>query len=136
MSTSDSSLEGYGVCHAWWEAECVGKVGRVSDRERFRRVGSHRAGESALAAAGLHIEGSAWKVSVNGVDDDLECGGEWSAADHFDEVPAAGLRKELWMPKFWGSWRHSENISILEARALLMSMRRIALTRFGHSFSL
>ena len=37
VSTSDSSLEGYGVCHAWWEAECVGKVGRVSDRERFRR---------------------------------------------------------------------------------------------------
>ena len=74
VSTSDSSLEGYGVCHAWWEAECVGKVSRVSDRECFRRVGSHRARESALAAAGLHLEGSVWKVSVNGVDDELECG--------------------------------------------------------------
>ena len=111
----------------------MGKVGRVGDRERFRRVGSHKARESALAAAGLYREGVVWKVSASGVDDELECGGEWSAVDLFEEVPAAGLRKELWMPKFWGSWRHSENVLILEARALLMSMRRIALTLFGHS---
>ena len=32
----------------------------------------------------------------------------------------------------WGKWKYAEQILVLEARVLVMSLRRIALTRFGH----
>ena len=56
----------------------------------------------------------------------------WEAVDNFPEVPASGLHSGLWEAKFWGSWKFSEDILILEARTLLLNLRRIVLTTFGH----
>ena len=132
VSSSDASLTGFGVCHAWWEAAHVAQVGRVLERSRFRRFASHSARESALTSAGLVKTERGWQ---SGCEDSLtrlrEAG--WELDDLFPEVPAAGLRRELWTPKLWGRWFHKEGILILEARTLLKSLKRIAFTRWGHS---
>ena len=51
IAASDASLSGYGVCGRKVDPEIAGRIGRVPERERFRRgaVGSARA--SALSAA-------------------------------------------------------------------------------------
>ena len=61
VSSSDSSLSGYGVCQAWWPLKEVQKAGRVSERLRFRRVGPHSARESSLQAAGFVRSGDGWR---------------------------------------------------------------------------
>lgn len=62
----------------------------------------------------------------------LEASG-WSINHNFEEVPASMLHKELWQPKLWGKWDYPDNIVVLEGRALVKSLKRIALTTFGHS---
>ena len=61
---TDSSLEGHAVAQAHWPVRAVAEVGRTSERQRFRRVGSHRARESALEIAGFRqrADGS-WAVT-------------------------------------------------------------------------
>ena len=49
--------------------------------------------------------------------------GGWMCEPGFPEVPAAGLHKELWTPKFWGRWTYSDIILNLEAKILVMSLR-------------
>ena len=45
----------------------------------------------------------------------------------FEEVPAAGLREELWRTARAGRWARPEGILLLEARALVKGARCIAL---------
>ena len=51
----------------------------------------------------------------------------------FPEIPAAGLRRELWVPKLWGAWRRREGILVLESRAALKGLKRILMTRHGQN---
>ncbi len=57
--------------------------------------------------------------------------GEWAIGPTFPEVPAAGLAYERWAPKLWGPWLYSENILVLEARALVKALKRVAMCSFG-----
>ena len=127
VSSSDASLSGYGVCQAWWPRSEVERCGRISERSRFKRVGPHSARESALLKAGLgrQLKGGAALEA-------LEQEG-WRIEDSFPEIPAAGLRRELWCPKMWGAWRYREGILVLEARAALKGLKRVLLTKYGHS---
>ena len=60
VTSSDSSLSGFGACKSIWPKELVASVGRVQERSRFRRIGSHAARESALSAAGFHRVDGEW----------------------------------------------------------------------------
>ena len=130
VTSSDSSLTGYGICHAWWPRSQVQETGRNSERSRFRRVGPHSAREAALQAAGFVKKGAAWEPAGDRIVEQLGEAG-WCLDPSFPEVPAAGLRRELWTPKVWGKWRHPEKILILEARTILMSLKRILMTKYG-----
>jgi len=132
VGSSDSSLSGYGVCHSWWPKSHVAQVGRVLERSRFKRAEAHSARESALTAAGLVNDAGKWRAA-DGADLRRLHEEGWALDETFPEVPSSGLRRELWAPKLWGRWFHKENILILEARALLKGLKRIAFTRWGHS---
>ena len=47
------------------------------------------------------------------------------------EVPSKFLAKPLWEPKLWGRWEFKAGILELEGRALVKSLRRVALSVFG-----
>ena len=130
VSSSDASLSGDGICHSWWEQRIVAKCGRLLERNRFRRIGGHSAREEALTAAGCRREGQRWVPVSHVAAKKLEEAG-WEVDGSFEEVPARLLR-EVWAAKLWGTWRFSDGILILEAFAVLKSVKKIALTRFGH----
>ena len=130
VSSSDASEEGYGICHSWWDRSEVAEVGRTLERSRFRRSSGHSARESALHAAGFELSEKGWVKSAAGAAALADAG--WEIVSGFPEVPAASLRRELWHPKMWGKWRRDDDILVLEGRAVLKSLKRIALTRFGH----
>lgn len=132
VSSSDSSLGGFGVCHAWWPRDEVSKCGRRLERSRFRRSSGHSARESALQAAGFELHAGLWTKSNVEASKRLASAG-WEVDEDFEEVPSAGLKRELWIPKIWGKWHFGENILLLEAKAVLKGTKRILLTRFGHS---
>ena len=129
---SDASTTGYGVCTSHWRLEDVRKVGRQKERSRFKRCDNHSARESALTSAGFirdELTG-AWKAGNLSTEDYLNLSG-WRLDQSFEEVPARLLRKQLWQPKLWGKWRFNEGIIILEARAAVKAMKRIAMSRYG-----
>ena len=129
---SDASTTGYGVCTSHWRLEDVRKVGRQKERSRFKRCDNHPARESALTSAGFirdELTG-AWKAGNLSTEDYLNLSG-WKLDQSFEEVPARLLRKQLWQPKLWGKWRFNEGIIILEARAAVKAMKRIAMSRYG-----
>ena len=131
VSSSDASLSGFGVCHAWWPRDEVAKTGRRLERSRFRRTSGHSARASALQAAGLELNAGLWtKSNVSAAKKLAESG--WEVDEGFAEVPAAGLRRPLWSPKIWGKWSYPDNILLLEAKTVLKGIKRILLTRFGH----
>lgn len=131
VTSSDSSLSGFGISQAWWPVDVVADAGRQCERSRFRRMESHSARESALTAAGFHFDGQRWgPFDEGGLKRLAEAG--WELVDNFREIPAFGLKREHWSPKCWGAWKHRENIGILEARTVLKAVKRFCLTRFGH----
>lgn len=131
VTSSDSSLVGYGACKSWWPQALVAEVGRVQERSRFKRNASHSARESALTQAGFHMRGGSWTLMDEKMLGELAESG-WSVNADFPEVPSGSLKRHLWTPVFWGKWNHPEKIGILEARAVLKSLRRLCLTRYGH----
>ena len=131
VTSSDSSLSGYGVSQAWWPKSVVSRVGRLQERSRFKRCGSHAARESALSSAGFHYDGQSWgPFNPDAAKRIAEAG--WEFDRSFEEVPAFGLKREHWMPKLWGRWNFKESIGILEARAVLKAVKRLCLSSFGH----
>lgn len=134
VSCSDSSTTGYGVSTSFWDPAVVARCGRTLERSRFRKLGAHSARDSALTSAGFirdEITGK-WRSHCMEDQEYLEASG-WSINHNFEEVPASMLHKELWQPKLWGKWEYPDNIVVLEGRALVKSLKRIALTTFGHS---
>ena len=129
VSSSDASESGFGVCEAVWPLDVVKRTGRITERSRFRRVGPHSARESALTSAGFERDSDTGQWVAAASEGCLEA---WELDQDFPEVPAAGLRRELWRARLWGKWEYKEDILILEARTLVKSLRRVALTTFGH----
>eukprot|EP00435_Cladocopium_sp_Y103_P029361 s335_g7.t1 len=132
VSCSDSSLSGYGVSTSYWPPEAVASAGRIMERSRFRKLGAHSARDSALTSAGFvkdEVTGL-WRDRAIGDEEYLQLAG-WSLNKDFQEIPAYLLKRELWTPRLWGRWDFHENILVLEGRALVKSLKRIALTKFG-----
>ena len=55
----------------------------------------------------------------------------WARVLDFKEVPFRLLTKTDWKPVLWGGWDRAEDILVLEARALVKGLIRIALSVFG-----
>ena len=119
VSCSDSSLYGFGICCSRWPLEEVSAAGRVLEKSRFR-LKEHSARDSALTSAGfVKDDAGHWQAGTDS---------RWDVDPEFPEVPSRGLHRRLWEPKLWGPWRHAENIFVLESRALVKALRRLALT--------
>ena len=56
VTSTDSSLSGFGATRATWPIEVVGKSGRVTERLRFKNMpqGSSRTKAKALLQAGVY----------------------------------------------------------------------------------
>ena len=132
VSASDSSLEGYGVSVSFWDPQQVASCGRRLERSRFRKQASTAARSHALASAGFVKDEvtECWKRREVS-DEELLEGSGWQLSDDFEEIPAPFLAKTLWEPKLWGKWEFNAGILELEARALVKSLRRVALSVFG-----
>ena len=129
---SDASKVGFGICTSFWNKEDVAKVGRIKERTRFKRSSGHSARESALTNAGFVkdlITGD-WKAGLIDGEQYLEQSG-WTLDETFEEVPAKHLHHDLWEPKLWGRWKYDDDIIVLEARAAVKALRRVALSVFG-----
>ena len=133
VTASDSSLTGYGVVSSTWTSLEVSKVGRCLERGRFKKKGSHSARDSALTAAGFVRDEVAreWRAGVLEANEFLSLSG-WELNHDFLEVPGYLLHKDRWTPRLWGLWQYESGILELESRALVKSLRRIALSIFGH----
>ena len=126
VNVSDASEEGFGVCSSIWSPETVGEVGRVHERERFRRSGSHNARESALTSAGF-VKNEAtgkWRAGLVEDEDYLASSG-WALNDSFPEVPKDCLDSGSWTTVRQGAWKRHEHIVHLEARALVKSFEHV-----------
>ena len=132
VSSSDSSLEGYGVSVSFWKSQDVAECGRRLERGRFKKASSTMARDHAMNSAGFVKDEitQKWRQRAIGDEDYLAVSG-WEVDTGFVEVPPHLLRKELWEPKLWGKWDFDGGILELEGRALVKSLRRVALSVFG-----
>ncbi|CAK0883464.1 unnamed protein product, partial [Prorocentrum cordatum] len=126
---TDASLAGWAMAQSFWEPSQVASVGRVSERSRFKRVCAHSARESALTSAHLfRDESGEWRSQFLGDEPQLD---DWEVVADFPEVPWQLLRGSAWETVRRGVWGLSEGILVLEARALVKAIRRLARTRHG-----
>ena len=119
----DSSLYGLGVCRGWRDPGQLRGLGRIRERDRFRKESSTGAREHAFAEGrgpfydeteGLWI-GTSWASE--------EAGFSWALNDEFPEVPEEIFGGE-WEEVGKGPWRIAEPITRLETRALLRCLQR------------
>lgn len=132
VSASDASLGGYGVSTSFWDPLEVADCGRRLERTRFRKAASTKAREHALTSAGFIRDEltEGWRRKEVEDEELLDASG-WEVVDDFVEVPSKHLAKPLWEPKLWGKWDFEAGILELEGRALVKSLRRVALSIFG-----
>ena len=90
---SDASEQGYGICLGSWPKGEVAKIGRVSERARFRKLGGAPAREHYFEQAGLAIDEEGEWTAV----DDGRSSREvvWSEDSDFPEVPVHLLAGEV-----------------------------------------
>eukprot|EP00438_Fugacium_kawagutii_P005650 Skav219567 [mRNA] locus=scaffold886:113683:117079:- [translate_table: standard] len=134
VSASDASLEGFGVSTSYWNRKEVAEAGRTVERARFKKAASTAARDHALSSAGFVQDNITQKWRLKEISDDelLQLSG-WEVASDFKEIPSHLLAKDLWEPKQWGRWDFEGKILELEGRALVKSLKRIALSIFGSS---
>ena len=132
VSSSDSSLEGYGISTSFWKPSDVAACGRRLERSRFKKAASTAARDHALTSAGFVKDDltESWRRQEITSEELLEASG-WEISDDFVEIPGRLLAKPLWEPKLWGRWGYEAGILELEGRALVKSLRRIALSPYG-----
>ncbi len=133
VSSSDSSLEGFGVSTAFWPISDVQSCGRRLERSRFRRPSTTAARTHALTSAGFIRDelSQQWRLKEVTDEELIEQSGSWEISKDFEEIPGRLLHRSLWEPKLWGKWNFNSGILELEGRALVKSLRRIALSVFG-----
>ncbi|CAE7411650.1 unnamed protein product [Symbiodinium sp. KB8] len=123
--TSTFDGRGYGVCSREVGPEVAANIGRIPERERFRR-GSCGGARAAALASILDEEGE-----DDGADVDALLQAGWEVNTKFVEVPRAILRKSDWQVNFHGKWMFPDDILVLEGYALVKALSRIAHTRHG-----
>lgn len=128
---SDASVAGYGVKVARWPLAAVQGCGRQGEHQRFKRIGPQSAREAALGAAGLGLRDGLWACRPASTAADEAEVRDWAVDRQFPGVDAAGLKESLWSTVRQGFFRHAEDILVLEARAAVKGMERLACGAYG-----
>ena len=122
VTSVDASLHGFGVTACQFEADSVGKIGRVSERCRFR--GELR--KCIKPRDDLDELDVPFSFLARGSDREfLETG----ALTEFAEVPERFAKDAPWCVIAARRWRRKEKILNLEAEAALWAARRISRDR-------
>ena len=130
---TDASPSGFGVATSIWKPQAVAEVGRVLERRRFR-LGAGQARQHAAAAAGFSIDEATGLISAEPCLEDAEDEDHrWVVDPSFPEVPAESLNAERWRLVLADRWLFSDNILILEARAVLKAALRITHSNYGRA---
>ncbi|CAK0879749.1 unnamed protein product [Prorocentrum cordatum] len=129
---SDASLDGVGLAYSVWGPKDVGRVGRVTERSRYRLV-AEAARQRAVEAAGLQVlaDGAVGPPEARppGIPE-VEVA-RWSVDPDFEEVPAELLRRDRWRTVLADRWAFDEGIVHLEGRAVVKAVERVASSRAG-----
>ncbi|CAK0899549.1 unnamed protein product, partial [Prorocentrum cordatum] len=124
VASVDASLHGFGVTEKAWPPAEVGRVGRASERGRYR--GALRTSRRPRCL----VEGEKAEPSLSDIVDasseQLRALGLRSA---FEEVPSAPARGGDWGVVAARRWRRKDKILALEAEAALWQVRRLARSR-------
>ena len=124
---SDAALQGWAVGSSWWSVDDVRRVGRVSERTRFRTEDMVGAREHSLTAAGFVLDSTTRKWKLRSDSD--ECVYD---TDDFPEVPSHLLASAKWKSLVQRPWIvPGDGIVDLELRAVLNGLRRFACSVFG-----
>ncbi|CAK0813159.1 unnamed protein product, partial [Prorocentrum cordatum] len=126
VASVDASLHGFGVTEKAWPPAEVGRVGRASERGRYR--GALRTSRRPRCL----VEGEEAEPSLSDIVDasseQLRALGLRSA---FEEVPSALARGGDWGVVAARRWRRKDKILALEAEAALWQVRRLARSRLS-----
>ncbi|CAK0874888.1 unnamed protein product [Prorocentrum cordatum] len=126
VASVDASLHGFGVTEKAWPPAEVGRVGRASERGRYR--GALRTSRRPRCL----VEGEEAEPSLSDIVDaspeQLRALGLRSA---FEEVPSALARGDDWGVVAARRWRRKDKILALEAEAALWQVRRLARSRLS-----
>ena len=119
MST-DASEEACGVTGSFWPPAVVAYHGRLSERRRFARVASTQ----ARSHFDLQCCLEAFDATSLRTDEDkmLQESEPWVVDPEFVEIPVGLLRGDSWSELVRRRWVKTDNILLLEARALLRGL--------------
>ena len=112
VTSTDSSLFGFGATRAAWPIEVVKKFGRVTERLRFKKMPQGSSRTKALVQPGVY------KMMATDHKDEHE----WVQDMTYDEIAAEYLRRTLWTESLQGRWRDPEHISGLEIRTVVKAV--------------
>ena len=122
---SDASLSGWAVAGSYWSRQDVATIGRVQERSRFRYTDMAAPREHALGSLGFSQDNDG-KWHATGAS------GVWEQDSEFPEVPGHLLAGERWETLVAQEWFfYDEPINVLEARAAVKAIERIAYSKYG-----
>ena len=117
---SDASEHGYGICIGSWPHGETAAAGRISERSRFRKLGTAPARKHFFEQAGLMVDEEGEWIAV---DDSAQREVTWDVDQDFPEIPAKLLAGHLWKPVVARPWSGTdEDIFVYEVRALVRAV--------------
>ena len=119
MCASDASEAGWGTTVSRWSLRDVAHHGRVRERSRFRRRFAVPARMAALSVAGFDMGDTLETLPEENEKSDDDALYEWTVDDSFPEIHGHMLVPGSWSITGSGMFKFSEQIMVLEARALL-----------------
>ncbi len=124
ITCTDASPTGFGICEKVSNIETVRKHGRWIERWRFKRLPASQ-WKPRERSEGWDVLSDVRTVAGGLVDkDELE---EYVADDDFPEIPDILMEPSEWRTVKMGKWEHTrEHITLKEARALLIAVRRFS----------
>ena len=124
ITCTDASPYGYGICESQSTATSCHLHGRWLERWRFKRLPADQ-WKPRERSTGWDVLGDI--RTVTGVADDDDNLDQYIENDDFPEIPDKLLEPSKWNTVKLGKWRDcSDHITIKEARALLLAVRRLS----------
>ena len=114
----DSSLAGYGIMEGSFSTGLIGSIGQFNERWRFHKSFSQCKTARERALEHLDPFETVLPIDVPAL--------VWNTARDFPEVPSHMLDLSFWKEVIAGRWKFSESIHVLEARVLLLAVKRLA----------
>ena len=124
MPVMPPSTDG-GITTSVWPRSLVAQCGRLCERLRFKRTPNTSARAHALIPA-YHSGLFDLPIGILPEVDDPE---SRVRDPNYEDIPHTALAFDRWKVVAYDIWQRAEDISVLESRALLRSMRRACSSR-------